>query len=98
MVTVLSWCVGDDLDPRLAAAMREGYEAIRPLSDAERRGLLAEGRFACLRFTVTRITDYAMRAGTAGPRVVKDWRRFKTRYDRLEALGGAGLARVLGLA
>ncbi|MGH7297124.1 MAG: homoserine kinase, partial [Polyangiaceae bacterium] len=26
MVTVLSWCFGDDLDGRLAAAMREGYE------------------------------------------------------------------------
>jgi homoserine kinase type II len=96
MVTVLSWCVGDDLDPRLASAMREGYEDVRPLAPAERRGLLAEGRFAALRFTITRITDYALRASTEAPRVVKDWRRFLMRFERLTALGADGLARVLG--
>jgi homoserine kinase type II len=96
MVTILSWCVGDDLDPRLASALREGYETVRPLSRDERRGLLAEGRFACLRFTITRITDYALRAETAGPRVVKDWRRFMMRFQKLQALGHEGLARVLG--
>ena len=96
MVTVLSWCVGDDLEPRLAAALREGYESVRPLSRAERRGLLAEGRVACMRFTITRITDYALRASTAGPRTVKDWRRFKMRFDKLEALGVEGLAALLG--
>jgi homoserine kinase type II len=96
MVTVLAWCVGDDLDPRLASSMREGYEAVRPLSRAERRGLLAEGRFACLRFTITRITDYALRAPTTEPRVVKDWRRFQMRFDKLEALGAEGLAAVFG--
>ena len=96
MVTVLSWCFGDDLDPRLAAAMREGYERERPLTSAERAGLFAEGRFASLRFTVTRITDYALRSGATGPRVVKDWRRFEARYERLGELGAEGLARVMG--
>jgi homoserine kinase type II len=96
MVTVLSWCVGADLDARLASALREGYETVRPLTPAERRGLLAEGRFACLRFTVTRITDYALR-DTAGPRVVKDWRRFMMRFEKLQSLGHEGLAKVLGL-
>jgi homoserine kinase type II len=95
MVTVLSWCFGDDLDPRLASAMRAGYESVRPLSPAERRGLHAEARFAALRFTVTRITDYAMRAGAAGPRVVKDWRRFMKRFEKLEILGSQGLQAVL---
>jgi homoserine kinase type II len=96
MVTVLSWCVGDDLDPSLAFALRQGYETVRPLGEAERHGLLAEGRFACLRFTITRITDYAMRANAAGPRVVKDWRRFMMRFEKLQALGQEGLSRVLG--
>jgi homoserine kinase type II len=97
MVTILAWCVGDGIDARLATAMREGYEARRPLSEAERRGLHAEGSFAALRFTVTRITDYAMRTEAAGPRIVKDWRRFQMRFDRLRELGSAGVLRSVGL-
>ena len=84
MVTALAWCVGDDFEPRLFRAMLEGYEALRPLEDVERRALHAEGCAAALRFTLTRITDYAMRV-TDGPRVVKDWRRFKKRFDTLDA-------------
>ncbi|HEV3194018.1 MAG TPA: homoserine kinase [Polyangiaceae bacterium] len=95
MVCVLSWCVGDDLEPHLARAMRQGYERVRPLSDAERRGLLAEGSFAALRFTITRITDYALRQRAAGPRVVKDWQRFLFRFERLQALGEEGLLNAL---
>ncbi|HXN30989.1 MAG TPA: homoserine kinase [Polyangiaceae bacterium] len=97
MVTVLAWCVGDDLQPPLATALRAGYERVRPLSSAERRGLHAEGSFAALRFTVTRITDYAMRTEALGPRVVKDWRRFLMRFEMLEALGRDGLSRALGM-
>ncbi len=87
MVVILAWCVGDDLDGHLAGAVREGYERIRPLSGPERRGLRAEGCFAALRFTITRITDFAMRTHAAGPTVVKDWKRFLMRYERLGALG-----------
>jgi len=95
MVTVLSWCFGDDLDPGLASAMRAGYESVRPLTDGERAGLHAEACFGALRFTVTRITDYAMRTGAAGPRVVKDWQRFMKRFEKLQALGPEGLQAVL---
>jgi homoserine kinase type II len=95
MVTVLSWCFGDDLDPVLAASMREGYERVRVLTEPERRGIAAEATFAALRFTVTRITDYAMRTGSAGPRVVKDWNRFMRRLQKLEALGPDGLRTML---
>jgi homoserine kinase type II len=97
MVTLLSWCVGDDLQPRLASALREGYEQVRPLMETEKQGLCSEGCFAALRFTVTRITDYAMRSGGAGPRVVKDWSRFLQRFEMLEALGPDGLRRMLGI-
>jgi homoserine kinase type II len=96
MVTVLSWCVGDALEPGLARSMREGYEGIRPLSEREKQGLHAEAAFATLRFTVTRITDYALRTGAGGPRVVKDWRRFLMRFETLESLGTIGLRAVLG--
>ena len=91
MVTVLSWCFGDGLDAGLASAMRDGYERVRPLSEAEKQGLWADGCFAALRFKVTRITDYAMRTGAHGARVVKDWRRFDKRFDELRALGREGL-------
>lgn len=97
MVTVLSWCFGDDLEAGLASAMREGYERVRPLSDREKQGLWAEGAFAAMRFTITRITDYAMRTGATGPRVVKDWRRFARRFERLDALGVDGLGATMGL-
>jgi homoserine kinase type II len=97
MVTVLAWCVGDALDPRLARAMCAGYEAVRPLGEREKAGLWAEACFAAMRFTITRITDYAMRTGATGPRVVKDWRRFKKRFDELRALGGNGLREALGV-
>ncbi|HEY4015988.1 MAG TPA: homoserine kinase [Polyangiaceae bacterium] len=95
MVTVLAWCVGDDLEPALASAMRQGYESVRPLSAAEKDGLYAEACFGALRFTVTRITDYAMRPEGPGPRVVKDWKRFMKRFEKLEALGTSGLAAAL---
>jgi homoserine kinase type II len=97
MVTVLSWCFGDTLDAGLASAMCAGYERVRPLNEAEKQGLHAEGSFAALRFTVTRITDYAMRTDAAGPRVVKDWQRFKQRWETLQSLGVVGLRSLLGV-
>jgi len=96
MVTVLSWCFGDDLEARLASAMREGYENVRPLTEPEKQALWAEGAFAAMRFTITRITDYAMRTGATGPRVVKDWRRFAKRFEKIDALGAAGTRALLG--
>ncbi len=97
MVCVLSWCFGGNLQPELARAMCKGYEGVRPLRESEREALLVEGSFAALRFTITRITDYAMRAATTEPRVIKDWRRFQARFDTLQALGSDGLRRFLGL-
>jgi homoserine kinase type II len=96
MVTVLAWCVGGELDPRLARSMREGYERVRPLAKAEWRALAAEGAFAGLRFAITRITDFAMRAPAGGPAVAKDWRRFMMRFEKLRALGTDGVRHALG--
>jgi homoserine kinase type II len=97
MVTVLAWCVGDDLDVRLARAMREGYENVRPLEEAEKRGLAAEGSFASLRFAVTRITDFAMRTVPGGPPPARDWQRFMMRFEKLRALGERGVREALGV-
>jgi homoserine kinase type II len=83
-VTILAWCFGDALDLALARAMIEGYDSVRPLEAIEREAMRAELAIAALRFTTTRITDYAMpRAGT-GDRVIKDWRRFWARLAAVE--------------
>jgi homoserine kinase type II len=100
MVTVLAWCFRETLEPALARAMAAGYVAVRPLAKAEVAGLSAEGRLAALRFTITRITDDAMRAIELGvaPRRDKDWRRFAARGAELDRFGPAGLEELLGLA
>ncbi len=96
MVTILAWCVADELDLERARAMREGYEQVRPLEESERQGLAAEGAFAALRFAVTRITDFGMRTAPGGPAPARDWRRFLMRFDKLRALGAEGVRRALG--
>lgn len=95
MVTLLAWCCGKSLEPALCLALLGGYQEIRRLTEAERTALATEGKIAALRFTITRITDFAMRAGI-GDRVVKDWRRFYARFDALRAMGDAGLRELLG--
>jgi homoserine kinase type II len=89
-VTVLSWAFADDLLPDVARGVADGYRRVRELSDAEREGVFDESVLATLRFTITRITDEAVRVG-------KRWQRFVARRDALERLGRAGLRRVLGL-
>jgi homoserine kinase type II len=96
MVTVLAWSFGAALDARIARGICDGYRGVRELGEDERAALLAEGCIAALRFTITRITDYAMKGGI-GPRVLKDWRRFAMRLATFESLGDAGLRRALGL-
>jgi homoserine kinase type II len=96
MVTVLAWCVGDDLDVVRARSMREGYEQVRPLDERERRALAADGQFAALSFAVTRVTDFGMRAAPEGPPPARDWRRFMMRFDKLRALGVDGVRHALG--
>jgi homoserine kinase type II len=97
MVTLLAWSFKDELDLEIARSIAQGYTSGRPLSEVERQGLLAEGAIAALRFTITRITDEAIRALESGrpPRRDKDWRRFHRRLESLEALGKDGLLRVL---
>ncbi len=92
MVTILAWCTGNVLDESLASALVRGYTEVRPLSDRERSAMFNEGSLAALRFTITRITDFAMRGDTSGPRIVKEWKRFWFRYLSLQALGQDAIA------
>jgi homoserine kinase type II len=91
MVTALAWCYGADLDLDLLRAMIAGYQAVRPLEPIEKRALALEGRLAALRFTTTRITDFAMRQGI-GERVTRDWRRFWARFEKMDSFGDQRLA------
>ena len=89
-VTILSWCFGDDLDLLLARSMVQGYRSVRELEGADRDALYDEAIFAALRFTITRITDDAIRVG-------KRWQRFVARREALERLGKERLLAGLGL-
>jgi homoserine kinase type II len=88
MVTVLAWCYGSDLDEKLTRAMFRGYASVRRPGAPELAALSTEGRIGALRFTITRITDFEMRRGL-GDRVMKDYKRFFARHERLVELGDA---------
>jgi homoserine kinase type II len=89
-VTVLSWAYGDRLVPEIARAIVDGYRTVRELEEREREALFDETVLATLRFTITRITDEAIRVG-------KKWQRFVERREAVERLGPAGLREVFGL-
>ncbi len=89
-VTILSWSFRDTFDAEVGRAIVAGYGEVRALEPSERDGLFAEAVFAALRFTITRITDEAIRVG-------KRWQRFVARREALERLGASGLSEALGL-
>lgn len=60
-VTHAAWCFSSDgtqFDSALSAALMEGYEAVRPLSEAERAALPVLARGAAMRFLSTRAYDW----------------------------------------
>ena len=60
-VTHAAWCfdaTGEHLDLALSAALLAGYDAVRPLSAAERTALPLLARGAALRFLATRAYDW----------------------------------------
>ena len=74
----------------VARAIASGYRSVRELAENEREALYVEAVFAALRFTITRITDDAIRVG-------KKWQRFVARREAIEKLGPAGLREALAL-
>jgi homoserine kinase type II len=92
-VTLLAWCCGDTLDWQLARALVQGYQAERPIGDAEWQGLHWALRVGCLRFAATRLIDVYLK-GTYAPGY-KSYRRFLTRLDAIEAHTPSALAALL---
>jgi len=84
MVTVFAWCYRSSLELEHAAAMIQGYLAVRPLTEAEWAALEVESAFACLRFATTRITDFELRREGGAP-PARDFRRFLSRLSAVEA-------------
>jgi len=84
MVCVHAWCFGDRFSPELVQGMLQGYHAVRRLGRDELAALEAEGAIAALRFAVTRITDYSLRAPPGQP-PLRDYRRFLARLAAIEA-------------
>jgi homoserine kinase type II len=90
-VTILSWSYGSTFDTDVARAIVRGYRTVRELEPADREILYDEAIFAALRFTITRITDDAIRVG-------KRWQRFVERREAIERMGkDAFLREALGL-
>jgi homoserine kinase type II len=89
-VTILSWSFGSSFDLAIARAIVLGYRSVRELDETERAAFFDEAVLACLRFTITRITDDAIRVG-------KRWQRFVERREALEALGPRGVREAFGL-
>ncbi len=84
MVTLLAWCYGAELEEDLVLALLRGYSSVRTLTRAERRGIVAEGCFACVRFAATRLTDFSLRVPEGEP-PGRDYRRFFERQDALRS-------------
>ncbi len=83
-VTCLAWCFTDHFEAELITAMLDAYHRVRPLNESELQGLRAEAALACLRFAITRITDFSMRT-LPGQTPARDYRRFLTRLEAVEA-------------
>lgn len=88
-VCVHAWCHGDRFQPELVSALLGGYHAVRPLSEREIVAAPIEAALGALRFAITRITDYSMRAPPGAP-PLRDYRRFLARLAAVEAGALAG--------
>lgn len=94
-VTMLAWCMGDELSRPLAQAFVKGYTQERTLTPEELDRLHDDAIFAALRFSITRITDYELRPKGTGQ--YKSYKRFLKRLATIESLGEKGLLEFLGL-
>ena len=60
-ITHAAWCFSDHgriFRPEISAALMQGYESVRPLSEAEKAALPVLARGACMRFVSTRAYDW----------------------------------------
>jgi homoserine kinase type II len=94
LVCAQAWCFSDRFEPELVQALISGYHAVRSLSEPELAAAPVEAALGALRFAITRITDYSLRAPPGAP-PLRDFRRFLARLAAIEA--GALRAPLAGL-
>ena len=82
MVVALAWCFTDIFEPPRLRSLLSGYESVRPLSSSEWDAAAEEARAVCLRFCITRLTDFEMRSEPDGV-ATRDYRRFLERYQQI---------------
>lgn len=94
-IGVLVWgFAGGAAVPERIRALADAYGAVRPLPPT---GTLFDlCRFAAVRYTVTRIRDFALSSLSAERLVRKDWQEMHRRLSALEALGEGGLGALAG--
>lgn len=92
-VTHAAWCfdnAGHNFNPAISAALLEGYETLRLLSEAERAALPVLARGAAMRFTMSRAYDWLNTPADALV-VKKDPRAFARRMAFYADPANAGL-------
>lgn len=97
VVAWLAWCYGDTFEPELGRALFAGYSRERPLNAEEIAGVRTVALAATARFATTRITDFHLRSGSVGERILKDYRRFLARLEWVAARTADELTGELGL-
>jgi homoserine kinase type II len=88
-VALLAFSFRDRFDWEVGKALVSSYEREFDLHSVPKEALYWDACFGAVRFTVTRITDSAMRGGK------KDFRRFLARQAELFSLGPKGFAEAL---
>ncbi|NOY90999.1 MAG: phosphotransferase [Deltaproteobacteria bacterium] len=96
VVALLALTYGEDFVWADARALVDGYRDERELSRQEWLALRPVAMQACVRFAITRIQDFHLRALATGIPATRDFKRFLARLDALEALSDAQLATRLG--
>lgn len=84
MVCLHFWCFTTCFELPLCRALLDGYQTVRPITQAERAAHRDQGALAALRFATTRITDFSLRA-PPGQAPARDYRRLLTRMSELDA-------------
>ncbi len=95
-IAALVWGWEEGFDRSRLTALAEGYQACRPLEAEEWAALHGAARFACVRYTVSRLRDFEASALSAARLKRKDWRRFYRRLADVEAHSPEDFAALLG--
>jgi homoserine kinase type II len=96
-ITLNAWCFDRQYQPELCRAFIRGYQESRPLQPVERECLFGHALFGSVRYTASRIRDFHLSPLPPEQLTRKDFRTYLARARALDAMGPAGLLKLLGL-